>query len=605
MPSGLPQSLQGRYQLKNVLGKGGFANVYLAHDSVLDQDVAIKILKLGLASKADTDRFLFEARVGAKLRHHNIAQVFDIIQTPDGLQMIMEYYPHGTLAERIKKKGPMRPREAIDVTRQVAAALGYAHRRTFVHRDVKPANIFFGGEGVVKLGDFGIAARADLHEHTQTGMIIGTPLYMAPEQSHDSRDVDPRADIYALGLTLYFMLTAKAPRVVDLDLVPAPFRRLLKASTEQDRNQRLVSCDQFIAMLDQVEAQLAGSAAGSAAEPNLGETVIEPSRATTLPATGGASTQPLSAAATQSAGEPNTGDPTTGGQTSNPTPTLTSATQASELTTTQTQVNAGVGKGLYMIIAAGFVLIALPLFYLAYRFAGGSPSAPPARELVAVATPTPSPTVEITPEPTPTPSPTASPAPTASPTPRPALTSAPSPTPVALVQTPPPTPRPTVTPAPPLGPIPLNDAIRQRTQERERIARVVSSLEGAGRESTPALRNVLLRAAMSTLESELTEQPADVVTRVLAASTLRQLALPRWQRELGDALRLNAQRETPIELDPGTLSQFLGLTPAETQALERMMGPRPRLGPGQGPAMRRPGGGPRPRVGQQPAPPAQ
>ena len=176
----LPQSLQDRYRLIRVLGKGGFANVYLAHDSVLDQDVAIKILKLGLTSKSEQDRFLFEARIGAKLRHPNIITVLDIIQTADGLQMIMEYCPGGNLSERIKKKGAIKPRMAIDIMRQVAQALSYAHRRNYVHRDVKPANIFLTTEGFVKLGDFGIAAYTDLHEYTQTGMIIGTPLYMAP-----------------------------------------------------------------------------------------------------------------------------------------------------------------------------------------------------------------------------------------------------------------------------------------------------------------------------------------------------------------------------------------------------------------------------------------
>ena len=249
----LPQSLQSRYRLIRVLGKGGFANVYLAYDSVLDQQVAIKILKLGLASRTDHERFLLEARIGAKLRHPNIATVFDIVQTPDGLQMVMEYYPGGTLTDRIKTKGPMRHREAIDIIRQVAQALAYAHQRAIVHRDIKPANIFLAGDGMVKLGDFGIATHTENHEYTQTGVIIGTPLYMAPEQASDSRDVDPRTDIYALGLTLYHMLTGRPPRVVDLEAIPVPFRKLIKSSTESNRNERLVSAEQFIAMLDQIE----------------------------------------------------------------------------------------------------------------------------------------------------------------------------------------------------------------------------------------------------------------------------------------------------------------------------------------------------------------
>lgn len=249
----LPSALKDRYRLVRVLGQGGFAHVYLAYDSVLDQQVAVKVLKLGLASEDARKRFLFEARVGAKLRHPNIATVFDIVQTAEGLQMIMEYYPEGTLKDRFKKKGALRRREAIDIARQVGLALAYAHRRNFIHRDVKPANIFMTGEGVVKLGDFGIAARTEMHEYTQTGMIVGTPLYMAPEQATDSRDVDPRADLYSLGLVMYHMLTGHSPRVLDLAMVDEEFRDLLRRATEPERKRRLVSAEQFVAMLDQIE----------------------------------------------------------------------------------------------------------------------------------------------------------------------------------------------------------------------------------------------------------------------------------------------------------------------------------------------------------------
>lgn len=251
----LPEGLQSRYHLTRILGQGGFANVFLAHDSVLDQEVAVKVLRLGLASQNDRDRFLMEARIGAKLRHPNIATVFDIVQTPDGLQMVMEFYPGGTLTERIRGKGPLHPREATDIIRQVAQALSYAHRHNVIHRDVKPANIFLAGEGMIKLGDFGIAAHTDHHEFTQTGVIIGTPLYMPPEQSADSRDVDPRTDIYALGLTLYHMLTGRPPRVVDLESIPETFRQLMRQATAPERAERLVSAEQFIAMLDQIQAR--------------------------------------------------------------------------------------------------------------------------------------------------------------------------------------------------------------------------------------------------------------------------------------------------------------------------------------------------------------
>lgn len=253
---GLPASLRGRYQLLRLLGKGGFATVYLANDSVLDQQVAIKILKLGMTSKSDQERFLREARIGARLRHPHIAQVYDIVLAPDGLQMIMEFCPGGTLADLIKAKGALKPQRAIQIARQVGQALAHAHQHQFIHRDVKPANVFFMNDGAVKLGDFGIAASVASHEYTQTGMIIGTPIYMAPEQSSDSRDVDPRADIYSLGLTLYVMLTGHSPRVIDLDLVPPAFRSLIKHATFADRAQRMVSAEQFCATLDRIEREL-------------------------------------------------------------------------------------------------------------------------------------------------------------------------------------------------------------------------------------------------------------------------------------------------------------------------------------------------------------
>lgn len=252
----LPGSLQERYQLVSVLGKGGFANVYLAFDKVLDQQVAIKVLKLGRASQSDRKRFLFEARVGARLRHPNIATIFDIVQTPDGLQMIMEYYPNGTLAELLKKQGKLRPLHAIEITRQVAQALSFAHQREFVHRDIKPANIFLGDDGHAILGDFGIAAHQQVSEHTQTGVVIGTPMYMAPEQGRDSHDVDPRTDIYSLGLTLYHMLTGEPPRVLDLEQVPTSFRPLIKHATQPDRSRRLVSAQQMAASLDQIREEI-------------------------------------------------------------------------------------------------------------------------------------------------------------------------------------------------------------------------------------------------------------------------------------------------------------------------------------------------------------
>lgn len=251
--------LQDRYRLQRVLGKGGFGVVYLAHDRVLDQDVAIKVLKLGAATEGYKKRFIFEARTAAKLRHMAIVNVFDIVQTEGGLQLVMEYYPGGTLADLIKREGRVPPKEALAYIRQIALGLAFAHRKGIIHRDIKPANIFFADDETVKLGDFGICASYENHDHTMTGEVIGTPLYMAPEQQKDSKDVDPRADIYALGMTLYHMIVGRPPRVVNLDEVPPRLRPMLQQLTAYDRKERPASCQQLVAMIDQIAKDLGKS----------------------------------------------------------------------------------------------------------------------------------------------------------------------------------------------------------------------------------------------------------------------------------------------------------------------------------------------------------
>lgn len=247
-------SVRDRYRLIRVLGKGGFGIVYLAHDRVLDQDVAIKILKFGLSTENDRQRFIFEARTGAKLRHPAIVNVFDIIQTEEGLQLVMEYYPGGTLSQLIKREGALPLLQALDYTKQIAAGLAYAHKKNIIHRDIKPANVFLAGDDIVKLGDFGICAHYETHDHTMTGEIIGTPLYMAPEQTRNAKDVDPRSDLYALGMTLYHMLSGHPPRVVDLDGFDPDVKSFSKKVTAYERRDRPVSAEQLMHMIDRLVA---------------------------------------------------------------------------------------------------------------------------------------------------------------------------------------------------------------------------------------------------------------------------------------------------------------------------------------------------------------
>ena len=175
----------------------------------------------------------------------------------------MEYYPGGTLTELIKREGALDPKDALGIIRQVATGLAYAHQHQIIHRDIKPANIFLANDDYVKLGDFGICKHYDIHDRTVTGEVMGTPLYMAPEQTKDARDVDPRSDIYALGMTLYHMLTGKPPRVVDLELLDPELRPLVKKLTSYEREKRPVSAEQLIAMINQTVNRLSQRSAHS------------------------------------------------------------------------------------------------------------------------------------------------------------------------------------------------------------------------------------------------------------------------------------------------------------------------------------------------------
>lgn len=282
-------SLRDRYRLIRLLGKGGFGIVYLANDRVLEQDVAIKVLKFGLSSDNDRQRFIFEARTGAKLRHPAIVNVFDILQTEEGLQLVMEYYPGGTLSQLIKREGALPLRQALDYTRQVATGLSYAHKKQIIHRDIKPANIFFAGDDHVKLGDFGICAHYESHDHTSTGEIMGTPLYMAPEQTIDSKDVDPRSDLFSLGMTLYHMVTGTPPRVLDLDQLEPDIRALIKKLTAYERRDRPVSAEQLMVSIDRILAERHAQR-GAAVTPSSGRAATTAASAEITPVTATPST---------------------------------------------------------------------------------------------------------------------------------------------------------------------------------------------------------------------------------------------------------------------------------------------------------------------------
>jgi serine/threonine protein kinase len=190
------------------------ADVFLAHDEVLDRDVALKLLKDQYAHNQEfVERFIREARSAAALSHPNIVSIFDRGASEDGTYYIaMEYLPGGTLKDRIISEETLSPQTAAEVALQTAEALQAAHNRGIIHRDIKPRNILITDSGDVKVTDFGIAraAEATTTASSHLGDILGTAKYMSPEQAMGER-VGPASDLYSLGVVLYEMLTGRVP----------------------------------------------------------------------------------------------------------------------------------------------------------------------------------------------------------------------------------------------------------------------------------------------------------------------------------------------------------------------------------------------------------
>lgn len=212
----------GQHEIVEQLGRGGMANVYKGFHPGLAVHRAIKVIRPDLAdTEGFRDRFQREARAVAALRHPNIVQVHDFGQQDDLFYMVMEYVEGEDLKSRMIREGAIRPfSEAVRLIEQIGAALAYAHERGVVHRDIKPDNVLLDDKGQAILADFGIAKiiEADDAKLTATGTGLGTPAYMAPEQARGSTDVGDSADLYALGVVLYEMLTARLPFAADTPL---------------------------------------------------------------------------------------------------------------------------------------------------------------------------------------------------------------------------------------------------------------------------------------------------------------------------------------------------------------------------------------------------
>src|SRR5580658_4203236 len=221
-PPETPRVLSGRYELSHLVARGGMAEVYRAHDRLLDRPVALKVLFPELSvDRAFVERFRREAQAAANLSHPNIVPVFDWGEDGGTYFIVMEFIDGRALSSILRSAGPMHPDRAAEIGADVAVALAYAHRHGVIHRDVKPGNVLITEDGIVKVTDFGIARAINTEESlTQTGAVMGTATYFSPEQA-EGMGVDARSDIYSLGVVLFEMVTGRPPFMGDTPVAVA------------------------------------------------------------------------------------------------------------------------------------------------------------------------------------------------------------------------------------------------------------------------------------------------------------------------------------------------------------------------------------------------
>src|SRR5512146_844055 len=214
IPDRLSAALSDRYQIERELGAGGMATVYLAEDLKHHRKVAIKVVHAELSAILGPERFLKEIELTANLQHPHILPLFDSGSADGLLFYVMPFVEGETLRDRLNREKQLPIADAVRITTEVASALDYAHRHGVIHRDIKPENILLH-DGQALVADFGIAlaaARSDGGTRmTETGMSLGTPHYMSPEQAMGERDLDARTDVYALGCVTYEMLVGEPP----------------------------------------------------------------------------------------------------------------------------------------------------------------------------------------------------------------------------------------------------------------------------------------------------------------------------------------------------------------------------------------------------------
>jgi len=214
VPSDLANALQARYDLRGILGRGGMATVYDAYDRKHQREVALKVLRPDIASTIGAERFLKEIQIVARLVHPHILSLHDSGEAEGFIYYVMPFIDGGSLRDRMHRDRPMTAELAIEIARPIADALTYAHARGVLHRDIKPENVLFAGEHPI-VADFGIAKAVSSAtsgaQLTRTGISLGTPGYMSPEQAAGFTDVDARTDVYSLAILVYEMIVGEIP----------------------------------------------------------------------------------------------------------------------------------------------------------------------------------------------------------------------------------------------------------------------------------------------------------------------------------------------------------------------------------------------------------
>jgi eukaryotic-like serine/threonine-protein kinase len=285
IPMREPDVLGDRYELQDLIGRGGMAEVYRARDRVLDREVAVKLMAARSSTDTERARFTDEARTLARLSHPGLVTILDAATTGDQPYLVMELVRGPSLAECCHGAA-LEPARVAAIGAQLAEALGYAHATGIVHRDLKPGNVLLGEDARALLTDFGIARlMSDAARHTSTGVTVGTAAYLAPEQVR-GQDVSPATDVYSLGLVLLEALTGErtyrgSPTEAALarlttppsipDEVPAEWHPLLRGMTALQPDDRS-STDQVAASLRDLAAGLDPSAATAALRTDSGHT---------------------------------------------------------------------------------------------------------------------------------------------------------------------------------------------------------------------------------------------------------------------------------------------------------------------------------------------